>query len=97
MYILTSRRTFSAAESFTVALRGPGRATVVGERTGGGGHFVMGFPLLPAGFQMLFSVGRSYDPRTGKTWEVEGITPDLEVNPEQALQAAVGHFRGWRR
>jgi hypothetical protein len=66
-------------------------------RTGGGGHSVDGFPLLPHGFQMLLPVARNIDPRSGKGWEGEGIKPDVEVNPEQALQAAIGHFYGWRQ
>jgi hypothetical protein len=96
-YALTSQTSFSAAEGFVLGLRVNGRATVVGERTGGGGHSVDGFPLLPHGFQMLLPVARNIDPRSGKGWEGEGIKPDLEVNPEQALQAAIGHFFGWRQ
>ena len=97
VYLLTSQRSFSAAEGFALGLRVTGRALLVGETTGGGGHFVQGFPLLPHGFQMLLPVGRNLDPRTGKGWEGEGLTPDVAVNTEQALQAAIGHFYGWRR
>jgi C-terminal processing protease CtpA/Prc len=97
VYILTSRQTFSAAEGFALGLRVAGRAVLVGEKTGGGGHFVQGLTQLPDGFQMLLPVGRNIDPRSGRSWEGEGVAPDLEVNPEQALQAAIGHFYGWRR
>jgi hypothetical protein len=96
-YVLTSQRTFSAGEGFALGLRVTGRALLVGERTGGGGHFVQGFPLLPHGFQMLVPVGRNLDPRTGESWEGVGLVPDVAVNPEQALQAAIGHLSGWRR
>jgi hypothetical protein len=88
VYVLTSRTTFSAAESFTFGLRVTGRATVVGELTGGGGHF--GNPvMLPHGFQMFLPIGRAYDPRTGKGWEAEGLRPDIEVPYAQALDAAL--------
>lgn len=88
VYVLTSKRTFSAGESFTFGLRVTGRATVVGELTGGGGHF--GNPvMLPHGFQMFLPIGRAYDPRTGKGWEAEGIRPDIEVPYARALETAI--------
>jgi C-terminal processing protease CtpA/Prc len=92
VYVLTGKTTFSAAESFTFGLRVTGRATVVGELTGGGGHF--GNPvMLPHGLQMFLPVGRAYDPRTGKGWEAEGIRPELEVPYAQALDAALAHAK----
>ena len=42
VYILTSARTFSGAEEFTYNLKHLKRATVIGERTGGGAHTVAG-------------------------------------------------------
>lgn len=92
VYVLTSRRSFSAAESFTFGLRVTGRATVIGEKTGGGGHF--GNPVtLPHGFQMFLPIGRAYDPRTGNGWEAEGLRPDIDVPYAQALDAALAHAR----
>ncbi|HVF38584.1 MAG TPA: S41 family peptidase [Gemmatimonadaceae bacterium] len=88
VYILTSRNTISAAESFTFGLRVNGRATIVGERTAGGGHFG-GFIPLPAGFTVFLPRGRTYDPRTSKGWEAEGIKPDVEVPYTEARQKAL--------
>ena len=88
VYILTSRKTFSAAESFTFGLKATGRVTVVGERTGGGGHFG-GLVTLDGGLLAFIPRGRTYDPRTGKGWEAEGIQPDIEVPYGEALDTAL--------
>ncbi len=87
VYVLTSRRTFSAAESFTFGLKVNDRVTLVGERTGGGGHFGERIEL-PRGMMMFLPQGRTYDPRTGRGWEAEGIAPDVAVPYEEALAAA---------
>jgi C-terminal processing protease CtpA/Prc len=34
-------------------------------------------------------VGRTYDIKTGKDWEGTGISPDIEVDPKQALVVAL--------
>ncbi|MGQ0642215.1 MAG: S41 family peptidase, partial [Gemmatimonadaceae bacterium] len=88
VYILTSRRTISAGESFVFGLKVTGRATLVGERTSGGGHFGRLIPLVE-GFRMFLPTGRTYDPRTNKGWEAEGIAPDVEVPSERALERAL--------
>lgn len=92
VYILTSKGTFSAAESFAFGLKVTGRAMMVGERTGGGGHFG-NITRLPHGFDMFLPTGRTYDPRTGRGWEAEGIRPDVEVPSPDALEAAIKHYR----
>jgi hypothetical protein len=88
VYILTSGRTFSAAESFTFGLKINDRVTLVGERTGGGGHFGEDV-ALGEDLRMFLPVGRTYDPATGLGWEAEGIAPDIEVAYSQASERAV--------
>ena len=88
VYVLTSRRTFSAAESFTFGLKATDRVTTVGERTGGGGHFGQTVELA-GGFRLFLPRGRTYDPRTGQGWEAEGIAPDVAVPASEALEAAI--------
>lgn len=88
VYVLTSRRTISAGESFTFGLKALGRVTIVGERTAGGGHFGRVIPLV-GGYSMFLPVGRTYDPRTNEGWQAEGIAPDVEVAQEQALERAL--------
>ena len=85
VYLLTSRATISAAESFVFGLKVNNRVTIVGERTAGGGHFG-GFLPLPGGFYMFLPRGRTYDPKTNEGWEAEGIKPDVEVKHEDALR-----------
>ncbi len=88
VYILTSGRTFSAAESFTFGLKINDRITIVGERTGGGGHFGDD-KSIGSDLRMFLPSGRTYDPETDKGWEAEGIAPDIEVPYSQALERAV--------
>ena len=65
-----------------------GRAVVVGEATGGGGHFG-GFARLPGGFEMFLPRGRTYDFRTGKDWDGKGVQPDIAVPYDRAIDAAL--------
>lgn len=88
VYVLTSGRTFSAAESFAFSLRAAGRAVLVGERSRGGGHLTRPTPL-PGGFWVVLPIGRAYDPRTGTGWEASGVQPDIEVPATLALETAL--------
>ena len=75
--ILTNRRTFSAANSFVMYLKGLPHVTVVGDRTGGGA----GMPFsseLPGGWSLRFSACPMYD-RNMQCTEA-GIDPDLKVD-----------------
>jgi DNA-binding MarR family transcriptional regulator len=88
LYVLTSRSTISAAESFAFGLRIHNRVTIVGERTAGGGHFGGFIPLTP-GFSVFLPRGRTYNPSTNEGWEAEGLKPDIEVPYEKALETAI--------
>ncbi len=87
MYILTSNRTFSAAEEFTFNLKTAKRAMTVGETTGGGAHFG-GSLRLSDHFMMNMPRGETRAPWTKVTWEGVGIAPDLPCPQAQAFQAA---------
>ena len=90
VYILTSGRTFSAAEEFTFDLRNLERATVVGETTGGGGHTVAGYAFDFDKFRIGIRVpyGRAYNPLNNEGWEGIGVAPHIPVPADQALDAA---------
>jgi len=87
LYILTSGRTFSAAEEFTYNMKNLGRATIVGETTGGGAH-----PGGTHDIEGLLSVfipdGRAINPISGTNWEGVGIPAHVKVTQTQALDRA---------
>ena len=87
VYILTSNRTFSAAEEFTYNLKHLKRAVIVGETTGGGAH-PGGVRRITDHFGIWLPTGRAINPITGTNWEGVGIAPDIAVDPAEALRAA---------
>ncbi len=87
LYVLTSRRTGSAAEEFSFVLHNLKRATLVGERTAGAGHMV-NFADVPHDFVLGVSITRVADPRTGLEWEAVGVPVDKAVDADRALVVA---------
>jgi retinol-binding protein 3 len=87
VYVLTSSRTFSAAEEFTYNLKNLKRATIVGETTGGGAH-PGGVRRITNHFGIWLPNGRAINPITKTNWEGVGIEPHIKVPAEQALAAA---------
>lgn len=88
IYVLTSKRTFSAAEEFSYNLKNLKRATLVGETTGGGAHPVKSQYLGDVKLLAFVPFGRAVNPITGTNWEGTGVAPDLQVPAEKALEAA---------
>lgn len=88
LYILTSRRTFSAAEAFAYNLQALGRATVVGEVTGGGAH-PFEYRRVHPHFAVDLPEAKSINPITGTNWERVGVKPDVAVPADQALDKAL--------
>ena len=87
VFVLTSNRTFSAAEEFTYNLKNLKRATIVGETTGGGAH-PGGVRRITEHFGIWLPNGRAINPITKTNWEGVGIEPDIKVEAAQALHAA---------
>jgi retinol-binding protein 3 len=85
VYVLTSERTFSAAEDFSYNLKHLKRATIVGEPTGGGAH-PGGTVPLDAHFAVWLPTGRSINAVTNTNWEGAGVQPDIMVPAEEALK-----------
>jgi C-terminal processing protease CtpA/Prc len=88
LYYLTSGKTASAGEHLALALKRTRRATLIGEKTRGAGHYVA---LAPVGSRLtaLVPVGRAFDPATGWDWEGKGVTPDVAVPADAALDEAL--------
>jgi hypothetical protein len=87
VYVLTSNRTFSAAEEFTYNLKNLKRATIVGETTGGGAH-PGGVRRITDRFGIWVPNGRAINPITNTNWEGTGIEPHIKATAEDALRTA---------
>jgi ketosteroid isomerase-like protein len=87
VYVLTSRDTGSAAEDFAFLLQQAGRATLVGDRTGGAGHMnaVLG---IGGGYSVSVSIGRTFNPKTNQGWEGTGVQPTVRASAADALSTA---------
>jgi len=98
--LLTNRRTFSAAESFVLAMRTIPEVTVVGDVTGGGSGNPL-FRELPNGWTLSISRWIEWAP-DGTTHEGVGLVPDIHAttpdyllgNVDRILSAAVYHLNG---
>lgn len=87
VYVLTSSRTFSAAEEFSYNLKNLERATLIGETTGGGAH-PGGSVVATDRFMVWVPTGRAINPITNTNWEGTGVSPHIEIPAAEALDAA---------
>jgi ketosteroid isomerase-like protein len=87
IFVLTSNHTFSGAEEFTYNLKNLKRATIIGETTGGGAHPTGGHPV-DAHFMVGVPFARAINPITKTNWEGTGVTPDVKVPADEALEVA---------
>jgi carboxyl-terminal processing protease len=85
--LLTSRRSLSAAEIAADALKSIGRAKIVGEKTPGA---VLSSKLfdIPGGFHLRVPIADYYS-IAGARLEGSGVTPDVAVSADQALDFAL--------
>lgn len=88
VYVLTSRDTFSAAEAVAYELQLRGRATVVGEVTGGGGNPSAGMDL-ESDIVVVMPIGVMHVVKPGPGWEGVGVKPDLAITAADAEAAAL--------
>ena len=88
LFILTSKRTFSAAEAVAYDLQALKRAVIVGEVTGGGAH-PFEYRRVHPHFALDLPEGKSINPITGGNWQGVGVKPDVAVPADQALERAL--------
>ena len=88
VYILTSARTFSAAEGFAYCMKHHKRAIIVGENTAGGAHPII-WVKLPLDFEMSIPFARIIHPITDGDWEGSGVIPHHQVQARDALEKTV--------
>ena len=87
IYVLTAKRTFSAPESFAYELQQTGRATIVGELTGGGAHPGAWFPIDDR-FALFIPLSRYVSAVSRGDWEGTGVQPDVACPAAEALDCA---------
>jgi len=88
LYVVIDARTGSAAESFAYTLQQAGRATIVGETSGGAAN--PGGPVpTPGGLEVFVPTGSPVNPFSGGNWEGAGVQPGVRVPSAQALDAAL--------
>jgi hypothetical protein len=88
VYVLTSSRTFSAAEALSYELKNLKRATLIGETTLGGAH-PTDTRRLDDHFSARVPFARSINPITRTNWEGVGVEPDVKVPAAEALETAL--------
>ncbi|XP_026172144.1 retinol-binding protein 3 [Mastacembelus armatus] len=89
LIVLTSKNTKGIAEDVAYCLQNLKRATIVGEKTAGGSVKISKIKVADTDFYVTVPTAKSINPITGSTWEVTGVTPDVEVNAEDALATAI--------
>ena len=87
LYVLTSSKTFSAAEAFAFALQENDRAIIVGETSGGGGN-AGDYVDVGHGFRAFVPDVHVASPYREASWEGRGVAPAIEVPAARALAAA---------
>ncbi len=87
VFVLTSARSFSAAEEFAYDLQTRGRAVVVGETTGGGAHSG-DYEWATDRIRVWVPSERAVNPVTGTNWEGTGVAPDVPAPAADALRVA---------
>ena len=88
IFILTSDKTFSAAESFAYDMKVRNRAILIGDSTKGGAHSVDLYNLYEQ-FEIYIPTMRAINPVTGENWEGIGVIPDVTIDASIALDTAI--------
>lgn len=85
VYVLTSRKTFSAGEELAYNLKVLNRAKLIGEPTGGGANPGSEFRVSDH-LSLFIPEGQAINATTGSNWNWTGVTPHERINPSKALE-----------
>jgi len=88
LFIITSERTFSAAEEFSYNMQTQKRATLVGQTTGGGAN-PGGNQRINDNLSVFIPTGKAINPITKTNWEGVGVIPEEETSIENAYDKAL--------
>lgn len=91
LYILTSNRTFSAAESFAYTLQSMKKAIIIGNTTRGGAHATRSFSI-GNGFVAFIPYLRGENVTTKTDWEGIGVVPDIKADDNNCVLTAQNYF-----
>ncbi len=88
VFVLISKRTFSAGEGLAYVLKDLKRATLIGETTVGGSGTIE-FKRIDDHFTLVVPTGRVISPITKTDWAGTGVEPDVKVESAKALDVAL--------
>jgi len=88
LFIITSEKTFSAAEEFSYNMQTQNRATLVGQTTRGGAN-PGGTKRINHNLSVFIPTGKAINPITKTNWEGVGVIPDEETSVENAYDKAL--------
>ncbi len=84
LFIITSNRTFSAAEEFSYNMQTQKRATLIGQTTGGGAN-PGGSMRINENLSVFIPTGKAINPITKTNWEGVGVIPEVKTTAEEAI------------
>lgn len=87
IYVLTNGNTGSTCEPIVYALKNKKKATIIGSKTYGG--MLAASPFTVSGKYMLMLPIADFYTYDGIRLDKVGVTPDIEVKPEEALNKAL--------
>lgn len=87
LFVITSSKTFSGAEEFSYNMQTQGRATLVGQTSGGGAN-PGGTRGINEHLSVFIPTGKAINPITGTNWEGTGVIPDAETAEDMSLDRA---------
>ena len=90
LYVLIDGQTASAAEAFAYDVQQFHLGELIGAKTVGAANNNKLVPIAPD-FILSVSYGRPLHAVSGGNWEGNGVAPDVDVPPSQALEVAQEH------